>query len=67
MRGSPGWVWSCNPLKCEAAQFGWEDLTDKLEALEMSATEKLKDLSDTSATLVTKVPNGWMKGRDDLG
>lgn len=45
----------------------WEDLSEKLEALETSATEKLKDLSDTSGALATKVRSGWMKGRDDSG
>ena len=39
-----------------------EDLSEKLEALETTATEKLKDLSDTSGALATKVRR-WMDER----
>jgi len=35
--------------------MGQKDLSEKLEALETTATEKLKDLSDTSGALATKV------------
>lgn len=42
--------------------FWLEDLSEKLEALETTATEKLKDLSDTSGALATKVRR-WMDER----
>lgn len=55
--------WFCLHDKWHAQWVNWwEDLSEKLEALETSATEKLKDLSDTSGALATKVRSGWKEG-----